>query len=181
MGSLFSKSKKQANFGDVDANGDGKITRGEFDDWTFRLENKIVRLEENHINRVDEIRQEIGAKDRVIAEKDSEIIELKTTLQEMERRLEISQSTLSDVRAELLPLQQTEKPKSLVSKDKILTFVDSLLENPDTNFKYIPDVIERQAHAKIYTQILGEVAGILDNTNIEIVGHKLRITMEPTE
>lgn len=66
---------------------------------------------------------------------------------------------------------------SNLSQEKIEKFVDNMLKNPDINIKHFPDVIERKIYINIFRLILSMLDEFLDNTKIEIMGHKIEFDL----
>lgn len=60
-----------------------------------------------------------------------------------------------------------------VSRKKLLQWVDHQLEKEGSNIVWMPDAVERQLKADIFSMMLNMFDHILETTKIEIMGHKV--------
>lgn len=66
-----------------------------------------------------------------------------------------------------------------ISDEAIDTFVASLLADPEINICALPDAIERTIYKKVLKVILGAIGHVADNADIELIGHRITVRIEP--
>jgi hypothetical protein len=66
-----------------------------------------------------------------------------------------------------------------ISKVVIDNFVDNFLLDEDVNSSYIPDYIERQFYQNLVFKAMSVLKKAIDDFNLEIVGHKIQMTISP--
>lgn len=66
-----------------------------------------------------------------------------------------------------------------ISNQAIERFVNELLEDPNINIDLIPDAIERPLYANTLKVILSIVQKMFNNTNLDLIGHEVKIHMQP--
>lgn len=69
--------------------------------------------------------------------------------------------------------------KKKISDEAIDVFVKTLLTDPEINVHGLPDVVERVLYRKVLKIILGTLGHVADNAEIEFIGHKITIGIEP--
>jgi hypothetical protein len=72
-----------------------------------------------------------------------------------------------------------EQFEKTLSKKKILEFVEILLKDKNINIGYLPDYVEKQIYLNIFTILIGIVEHSLKSVKVEIMGHKLDISITP--
>lgn len=70
-------------------------------------------------------------------------------------------------------------PKSVISDEAIGSFVQKLIDDPDTNIYGFPDRMEKALYNKLLKTILHAVAHISDESAILLFGHRIRIMIQP--
>lgn len=70
---------------------------------------------------------------------------------------------------------------SHISNSAIDDFVDSLLADPNINLKYVPDAIERKVYTESMKLFLSSIEKVFKNVGLELVGHKIHLSIEPNE
>ena len=68
-----------------------------------------------------------------------------------------------------------------VSRAKILECIDKQLDDPNNNITLMPDCIERQLKAQIFTMFLNLLDELLLTTRMELMGHEFSPTMKPID
>jgi hypothetical protein len=68
---------------------------------------------------------------------------------------------------------------SFISDKVVDEFVDSLINDPKINIKYIPDSIERSFYRNVVMSILGSISNMLSGTKINMLGHVILMYMVP--
>lgn len=74
-----------------------------------------------------------------------------------------------------------ESPKeevTRVSKEKITEIVDGFMNNNSINNPLLPDFIERAIYQNVITLILGVVEEVVNDTSIEVLGHKVEMKLK---
>ena len=73
----------------------------------------------------------------------------------------------------------SNKEIKIQSEKKIEEFVQNMLDNPDTNISWLPDVVERRLYKNIATIIINLLESTIENSDITFLGHKIRFVMDP--
>lgn len=73
----------------------------------------------------------------------------------------------------------SNKEIKIQSEKKIEEFVQNILDNPDTNISWLPDVVERRLYNNIATIIINLLESTIENSDITFLGHKIRFVMDP--
>ena len=73
----------------------------------------------------------------------------------------------------------SNKEIKIQSEKKIEEFVQNILDNPDTNISWLPDVVERRLYKNIATIIINLLESTIENSDITFLGHKIRFVMDP--
>ena len=72
-------------------------------------------------------------------------------------------------------------PRSRVSDAAVDRFVTTLLADPGVNLRYVPDAVEGAVYRNLLTVLLHAVARTSDTAGIELLGHRIRLVIEPIE
>lgn len=70
---------------------------------------------------------------------------------------------------------------STVSNLAIEKQIQKWLDDPNTNFSFIPDRAEMFAYKKMLASLLGGMEKLFEGFSLEFMGHRLRMTMQPLE
>jgi len=74
--------------------------------------------------------------------------------------------------------QPVSLPKT--EQDEFLdTYVTKLLNSKSTNVGMIPDKLERKMYTLLLSVILGELKEIISKSSIIVLGHEIRMTINP--
>ncbi len=73
----------------------------------------------------------------------------------------------------------SNKEIKIQSEKKIEEFVQNILDNPDTNISWLPDVVERRLYKNIATIIINLLESTIENSDITFLGHTIRFVMDP--
>jgi len=73
----------------------------------------------------------------------------------------------------------SNKEIKIQSDKKIDEFVQNILDNPDTNIAWLPDVVERRLYKNICTIIINLLESTIENSDITFLGHTIRFVMDP--
>ena len=188
---------------EADANNDGIITKSEFKDWEKKYDTKIrdsVKRQRRRINRAKKhFEQTINKKQREITELTERLLanertnnEMKkeiTTLKTFNHKLHSDKSDLLrsinfDLSSDTDNLEadlDVKKRRGQISREKINDFVETLLSDENINIRWMPDYVERQLYRNIFTILIGLVENMLDNASIEIIGHKIKMSISQIE
>lgn len=69
--------------------------------------------------------------------------------------------------------------KSHVSISALQDHIENEIMKTDANLKYIPDALERKAYLSVYKTLMMSLVGLCNTTNIDIMNHRLSLTLEP--
>jgi len=144
----------------VDLNGDGVITRSEFDQWLKTTYNQQTleyqALLANRDVTINDLRKQIN----ILSEANEQLRSVNNKSNKT-RRVETLQTS------------------SGISKEKINEFVDELLKDENINIKYLPDYVEKQLYRNIFTIAVGVLDKILNTTELNMIGHQIKLSIEP--
>jgi regulator of replication initiation timing len=118
----------------------------------------------NHKNRCELLERDNNALRQRVEELEKEISSLKVSMQSLTA---INQSLVKD------------NHTSILSNEKVVKYVEEMLKNPDKNSVYIPDIIEKPAYVNVIYFMLYSLAVGLESTTINILGHRIRLLLEP--
>ncbi len=68
--------------------------------------------------------------------------------------------------------------KQKVSKERIQEFVTKMLENPEVNIGFLPDIAEKKIYENVLTMLLNIVNESIDTVSVEFMGHRLKFFLE---
>ena len=67
----------------------------------------------------------------------------------------------------------------LISEKNIDTYIKAILDNPDTNIRWMPDVVEKQIYKNIMKLVLNALETTVENSDIQFLGHRIKFVMDP--
>jgi len=146
------------------------------------LEERLKRLEENADLNNDGIvtRQEMETYMATqLKMREDELIKLRQENEALKEAL-----SKADQRYESLLEKATrgdEVQKSQVSNAALERQIQLWLNDPRTNFSFIPDRAEMFAYKKMLNSLLGGMEKLFENFSLEFMGHRIMITMRPIE
>lgn len=73
----------------------------------------------------------------------------------------------------------SNKEIKILSEKKIEEFVQNILDSPDINISWLPDVVERKLYKNIATIIINVLESTIENSDITFLGHNIRFVMDP--
>jgi len=68
---------------------------------------------------------------------------------------------------------------SLVSDEAVDAFVEKLLADPGVNMRFVPDSLEGTVYRNVLKMVLHSFAHASDAAGIELLGHRIRIVIQP--
>lgn len=107
-----------------------------------------------------------------------EVEHLSDMLTQVSKRLDAETKLNIELRQKLAELEKQQpgvKPVSILSKDEIKHFVESLLTNDNVNIKYLPDSVERNLYVNVFTILMEILKETLTGVKIDMMGHKLKL------
>lgn len=160
MGSYFS-----TQFSKADANGDGVISREEFDAFCMRLAQENEERE-----RAQEQRLRLATAQSLDLERQL------ASLQEVNRQLERKLQQRAGV-------QDTREDASSFhfSQEHLEQVIETILQDADVNIKYLPDAVERHLYRNVFQILIGVLGQIVRESSMEILGHELRFQLAPKQ
>jgi hypothetical protein len=118
------------------------------------------------------ITEQLAAKDQQIRELQQELISTQLSLMQLELRC-------SD-RLPISPRQATTTSKDTrISEAAIEAVVHDILADPDLNLSLVPDAIEAKIYQKLIRQVLLSLGKMTDQIRLEVLGHQIRLVLEP--
>lgn len=73
----------------------------------------------------------------------------------------------------------SSKNIKILSEKKINEYIENILKNPDTNISWLPDIVEKKIYKNIITLSLNVLETTIENSNIELLGHKINFVLDP--
>lgn len=76
---------------------------------------------------------------------------------------------------------QGASQKSHISKESIMEFVNTLLNDENVNVKFFPDVVERQLYRNVINIIMEILKHTVESCCIKVMGHEITIALRPSD
>jgi len=73
------------------------------------------------------------------------------------------------------------KGKMKLSKTKINNYVDEIINNSETNIRYLPDFVEKQIYRNVFRIGINLMDKICESSSINILGHTLSFEFDPED
>ena len=73
------------------------------------------------------------------------------------------------------------KGKMKLSKTKINNYVDEIINNSETNIRYLPDFVEKQIYRNVFRIGINLMDKICESSSINIFGHTLSFEFDPED
>lgn len=191
MGSFISKNSELEDLKNrlkslegADTNGDGVISRSEFDQMFKQQDENMKALKE----RIEAQAEEKYLKDLMIREREvndakKEIAELQKELESLKHINSVLENGRINGTNSNTSIQSTTAvvPHDIkdVSKERINAFVETLLQNKEINIKYLPDAVERQIYRNVFGILVGLMDNLFDSASIKFMGHKVTFALHP--
>jgi hypothetical protein len=131
----------------------------------------------NVLSEVDQLKERLSAIEKQDKTDDDRIESL---LKEIER-LKTENYQLQSRKLTVETLGNVENIVSGVSKDVIHQYVHELLKNEAMNMTLVPDKVEGALYETVFSVILNLLNKTAQSNAFMILGHKLRIVLEPGE
>lgn len=118
---------------------------------------------------------------RYFSDRNKELNEAREEIEEMKRsydELWRKYNTLLEKSKECSREGKTECESS-ISRVNIDKFVDTIIDDPETNIYGFPDAIERAIYANTIKIALSALTKVLDTAKLDVLGHSLRANITP--
>ena len=204
MGNLFSRNNngnatleeltklqnRLSTLENIDSDGDGKVSKKEFEIW---------RIEQNH--HLTEFKEKIIAQEKLkyskkILDKDMKIEQLEREMKLLKKSNKNQAEEFSKKRQEILDKMQIDNDyrnsnencadsssistaAELLSEEQIKQFVEELLTDDNINIGYLPDWVERKLYINIFNILIGLLKKTVKSTSIKFIGHQIYLDMKP--
>ena len=154
----------------ADIDGDGIVTKKELKDWTTKelklYESEILLLRSERANAEDTIKK-----------LNDELEQQKKRYNELHKKYE----SCLEVGSAQSPLPYENLSQNHTISNKALKkFVDDILQDPNLNIYLLPDNIEKPLYMNTLKILLSVVQKVLNNTNLDIIGHEFKLQMQPS-
>jgi hypothetical protein len=170
--------RQMVSIQNIDKNNDNVVTKDELFLWKKDQDIRMVDFEQ----RIREsVKQEYIDK---LTIRDSEIQSLKLQLDELEKQntslKSINESLNNKVDEKIINIKnEYTKKLSEMSKTRINEYVQKILNDQNTNIKYLPDFVEKQIYYNVFTMLIKLMDHVFEKTSIDFLGHKIGLTCEP--
>ena len=68
---------------------------------------------------------------------------------------------------------------SRISEEKIDEFVNEILKDQNININYFPDAVERKLYRNVLILVFSLLNKTVDSASIKVIGHEIKITINP--
>ena len=185
MGSCFSKEQPKSPFADIDIDNlkqridelENNTNRGDLEARLESLESKADLNGDGTVSRQEMetyMATQLKLREDELIRLNQENEALKDALEKAHERYEV---LLDKVRSGDTACIQSSKVSSAAIDDQIQKWLD----DPHTNFGWIPDRAERFAYKKMLSSMLGGMEKLFESFALEFMGHRMMITMQPTK
>ena len=141
---------------------------------SFCSTRKQENLHHDQLNKIIPVIQESHQQNKL---KDESEYLKKVNLSLMKEINQLKENMNKDTGLSLTSL--SSKEVKIQSEKKIEEFVQNILDNPDTNISWLPDVVERRLYKNITTIVVNLLESTIENSDITFLGHKIRFVMDP--
>lgn len=118
----------------------------------------------------------VGHVKEALSDKDEQIARLTKELERVRGEYHKLQTSSQKAQSEReVVLRET----SQVSEEAIDAFVQKILDDPELNIYLLPDAVEGAIYRNILRITLRSVAKMFDSFSVKVIGHQLRVVMEP--
>ena len=154
----------------------------DFEQWKIQQKDDLEELKKN-INESLQYHRELVLQQ-------IEIIELKKQLESlkvMNEEFKNSKSQTPGIKKNKVNIPENNSDKEikntlrLASNDIIKDFVNDLITSEHVNIKYLPDFVEEKIYKNIFNISLGIIDKLLENINVEIIGHRITFDLSPIQ
>jgi len=76
------------------------------------------------------------------------------------------------------PEEDNHSGNSAINKAIIRKYINEMLEDDGANVAWIPDFVEKKIYENIFMLFLGLLENNIQQTSIEILGHKVKLNLE---
>jgi len=163
MGSFFSKKadtveNRLLQLEQLDRNHDNVVSKEEFQQWITEFTERFTNHQTAASIRVHELERENEA------------------LRQINR-------TLTEQLADRSQPTETTQPnyQNHISSANIESLVNSILENPQYNVAYLPDIVEKQMYHNVFKMFFGLLDNVIAETAIKLPGHQIRLYIRAVE
>jgi hypothetical protein len=161
----------------IDLNGDGVISKNEFEKWKNDGLQEIKKSIKNEVK--SEYENQVSNLNNTVDSLSKEIETLRATNKELEDILKDKNTLIQRLGANIDSDEDVQELVSMLSRDQINMYVEDLLADEETNIKYLPDVVERQIYRNIFRLAIKVLNKMMGSMSFEMVNHKMKINMIP--
>jgi Mg/Co/Ni transporter MgtE len=154
----------------IDKNNDGIISRKEFEQWK---NNELLDIKKSIKN---DVKNQYQVK---INDLHKELESLKNINNDLSKSLYQKNELIERLGENIDDDEDIQKLVDLLSQEKINQFVEELLEDEETNIKYLPDFVERQIYRNVFQLSIKLMNKMMHSMSFELINHKLHIAMVP--
>jgi Mg/Co/Ni transporter MgtE len=154
----------------IDKNNDGIISRTEFEQWK---NNELLDIKKSIKN---DVKNQYQVK---INDLHKELESLKNINNDLSKSLYQKNELIERLGENIDDDEDIQKLVDLLSQEKINQFVEELLEDEETNIKYLPDFVERQIYRNVFQLSIKLMNKMMHSMSFELINHKLHIAMVP--
>lgn len=148
-----------------------------------QIKKEIALLQEISCSEVDSLRKELIAmsnkNDHLLNKMHDENVYLKEVNTSLEKEIAVLKSNISQVDGGLSLTNLDTTALRIQSEKNIDEYIQKILDNPSTNIKWMPDVVEKQIYKNIMRLVLNAMESTVETSKIQFLGHQLAFVMDP--
>lgn len=173
-----------SNLENVDKDGDGIISKKEFEIWAKEQQNALKNFKEDIVlSEKQKYLEKLIDKDFEIKNLKKELKSLKRhngkLFEEMKRSREKKLDKVTEVVDTSSKKSQSQETVEILSEEQIKIFVEELLTDENINIEYLPDWVERKLYINIFNILIGLIKKSAESTSINFIGHKINLDLIP--
>jgi len=180
--------RSKIKISDIDADGNGVITREEVHQYVGAEVEKCQRIYDERLNEWKRLYEEkMFVKDEIIEklqngldirvkEKEKELEEWKTSYDELHQKYS---DLMDDMRKKSYKKQGFISKSSGISPEAIEDAVKEILADPNLNLKKVPDFVEKRLYHNIIWITLTVLERMFVGVSVDAFGHEFHLTMNP--
>jgi len=180
--------RSKIKISDIDADGDGIITREEVHQYVGAEVEKCQRIYDERLNEWKTLyEKKMSVKDETIEElrdvldiqvkeKEKELEEWKTSYDELHQKYS---NLMDDMRKKAYKKQDFLPKSSGISPEAIEDAVKEILADPNLNLKKVPDFVEKRLYHNIIWITLMVLERMFAGVSVDAFGHEFHLIMNP--
>ncbi len=169
--------KRITQLENVDKNGDGFVSKEEYDDWTTRQEKDLLLFkdtilkiqEKKHSIEIEKLQTEISSLKRINTNLESRLTEKYKS--SIANNINNKETTESNIKTNTQLFGE-------LSRQYIDEEINKILAKPEVNVNIIPDYYERMIYRNIFNMFFGLIENLTNNSSIKFLHHTISFSIK---